>query len=113
MPKQYPPNKPRGKPTDYRIEGDIAFISIKRRGGEFLEIIVDAELVDSLCIHKWCVGSGYVRRGQKLPNGGYKNIYIHRQIMNAPDDMTVDHINGDKLDNRRSNLRICTYLLLK
>jgi hypothetical protein len=43
---------------------------------------------------------GYVRNS--------KNKYLHRLIMDAPDDMCVDHINGDKLDNRKENLRICT-----
>lgn len=37
-----------------------------------------------------------------------KAIYLHRQIMNAPKGMDVDHINGDTLDNRKCNLRICT-----
>lgn len=47
--------------------------------------------------------------------GGYckiwhcgKNILLHRWIMQPLANMVVDHINGDTMDNRRSNLRICT-----
>jgi len=33
---------------------------------------------------------------------------MHRQIMGAPDNMQVDHINHNGLDNRKCNLRLCT-----
>jgi hypothetical protein len=34
-----------------------------------------------------------------------KTLYMHRFILNPPDGNDVDHVNGETLDNRRSNLR--------
>lgn len=39
---------------------------------------------------------------------GRKALYMHRFILDAPEHLTVDHINGDGLDNRRENLRLAT-----
>ena len=47
---------------------------------------------------------GYVARTEKQ-----KTVLLHRFIMNTPQGKITDHINGNKLDNRRENLRICGY----
>jgi len=33
---------------------------------------------------------------------------MHREILDAPDGMQIDHVNGNGLDNRVANLRLCT-----
>lgn len=40
---------------------------------------------------------------------GNKWLKMHRVIMGAKQGEEVDHINGDGLDNRRCNLRVCTH----
>lgn len=40
--------------------------------------------------------------------GKGKRLYMHRLLLDAPEDMQVDHKNQDGLDNRRSNLRLAT-----
>lgn len=58
----------------------------------------------------WQLNStGYVRRTIRLRGSGkHRTLLMHRFIMGEPEGKVVDHINGDKLDNRRCNLRIGT-----
>lgn len=44
----------------------------------------------------------------KLGSGGHKTLRMHRVILDCPDGLDVDHRDGDTLNNRRGNLRICT-----
>lgn len=49
----------------------------------------------------------YAARKEKI-NGVYVTIYMHRVIMETPNDLEVDHINGIGYDNQRSNMRNCS-----
>lgn len=52
----------------------------------------------------------YSNRGYAASNyydsGKYKTRLMHRLIINAPEGMFVDHIDGDPLNNRKQNLRL-------
>lgn len=49
-----------------------------------------------------------LRMRRKHESGSTKFVVMHRVIVNAHEDVQVDHVNLDSLDNRRCNLRICT-----
>jgi hypothetical protein len=75
-------------------------------------ILVDPEDEHLLNKYQWYVSNtGYVvsdqrRSRNKNPTG--EILLLHRVIMNPDKSKVVDHINGNPLDNRRSNLRIAT-----
>lgn len=70
----------------------------------------DAGLVEQF---HWCLsgarGRDYAVGYRKdAPRKGQSLVYLHRLLTGAPRGAIVDHINGDPLDNRRVNLRMCS-----
>jgi hypothetical protein len=58
---------------------------------------------------KWYKDShGYAYRNAKI-NGRWTTVRMHRELLNAPCGMDVDHIDGNILNNQRSNLRVCSH----
>lgn len=74
-------------------------LSGKRGTGKYA--IVDDDDYDRLAACKWQLSArGYA--------AARNQIQMHRKVMAAPRGTLVDHINGDKLDNRKANLRLAT-----
>lgn len=91
-------------------------IPLRGKYGDGKFALVDDEDSEKANCHKWYLTGGprggYVRTTVYLGGGHahphHKLLGLHQLVMNAPDGVLVDHIYGDKLDNRKSQLRLCT-----
>jgi len=70
---------------------------------------VDADQVEAWKWHASRRGNAlYAARNVRRGDGSVRLQYLHRFLMDPPPGIDVDHIDGDPLNNRRSNLRLAT-----
>ncbi len=92
------------------ITGDSKMKRIPLTQGQFA--IIDDDMFEYLNQWKWSArktkygGFMAIRTVGKRPKR--KMVYMHRQIMNCPENLDVDHRDHNTLNNHISNLRICT-----
>lgn len=87
------------KNNEYENNGEYTKVYTSDKQDFF---IVDTDDVERIKDFYWSIeNNGY-------PINTKTGIRLHRYLMSYPKDMYVDHISGDKRDNRRSNLRVCT-----
>lgn len=74
------------------------------------EIIVDEHRYEEFIKHQWYINGGYaIRKGKKEDGDRYKKtIALHREVLGIQDKRIVDHIDRNKLNNVKSNLRECS-----
>jgi hypothetical protein len=73
------------------------------------EVLVDDEDYATVSKMPWayCLGYATTNRDYKeRQKGGPRKISMHKLLLKPPDGHHVHHINGNKLDNRRSNLMV-------
>lgn len=88
-------------------------IPLRNRAKEVVGIaLVSDDDYEEVSKKSWCVVTpypGYRYAYSSMKKGGKKTlIAMHRFIMQPSNGNVVDHINGDGLDNRRENLRVCS-----
>ena len=72
-------------------------------------ILLDDDIYNSVPHTGWWINSyGYAVRQKRISNNKRKNIYIHHLVLPKIVGFDIDHINRNKLDNTRLNLRYAT-----
>lgn len=93
-------------PNDIRIHSDYAEIVLRNRRGITTGVtMVDLSDIDELSKYKIYLNQA----NYAIVNYNNRGVSLNRFLLNPNMGLVVDHINGNTLDNRRSNLRICTF----
>lgn len=93
------------KGNRYEFEGDVSKCYFSNADGYFLFDTEDYELIKN---YTWHRDTRIIRASSHYENGKQHYICLARLLMKCPEGLVVDHVNHDLLDNRKSNLRICT-----
>lgn len=100
----------------FDFEGDTFLLVDSRKHGKFL-ILIDAVDVVRIAEHNWHLLSNrkcldrdalYFKTNIRNADGSRGMLSLHRLIVDAPDDIGVDHIHHSFLDLRKSELRLAT-----
>lgn len=94
-------DSPISRNTNAYVQEDDHAVIITKKGDRILIDTKDLPLVQG---HSWCIS----KTGYAVSNIAGTTTKLHRLITNCPQSLVVDHVNGNPLDNRRRNLRICS-----
>lgn len=101
-------------PNIIRLEDNYAVIELRNSKQIVVaETLIDIADIETVSTYKWRWVSprGIKNTGNFIVTGNGKEtptLQLHRLITNCPSNLEVDHVNGNRLDNRKVNLRVCT-----
>lgn len=87
----------------------ILKIRLGGKASNVLFALVDADDLPLIDGYTWGLRGGRTNNCYVGARQNRTTVYMHRLIARAESGQMVDHVNGDKLDNRRANLRLCTF----
>ena len=96
----------------YRISEDGTYAIVELTQGQVT--LVDIDDLEKIGEYRWHADwnqskkAYYATSSVNISYKKQKTIRLNRLIMNAPKGLVVDHIDGNPLNNRKSNLRVCT-----
>jgi hypothetical protein len=93
--------KARKKYNDYTIDGDVVYVKLSNSDKT---MICDLDDWDRLKKYCWSIGSGGYARTNLIDDVVRRTF--HMNVIDCPEGMVRDHINRNRLDNRKCNLRI-------
>lgn len=93
--------KSRRKSNVYEVRDGVAVGRASNTGSLFLVDLDVLPLIQDRCWYE--ANNGYLVSDRKEGR-----VLLHRLITGVPDSLVVDHLNHNKLDNRKSNLRVCS-----
>lgn len=90
-------------------EGYAEIILCDKLNNEIARSKIDIDDIDKINKYRWCVhcSDGYV---STTIYKTHKKLFLHQLVLGEYDsELDIDHISGDTLDNRKSNLRLCNH----
>lgn len=102
--------------NEFRIEGDVAYIRLRSKRGEYEAKIDAKDLERVIGKGRWNLatvqGKYYYAVAYAKEDGKNGKVYLHRFLTDAPKErgIMVDHINGNTLDCRGANLRVVPHM---
>lgn len=98
--------------NEIKIHDDYIEVFIKNKDREIITSFkVDKDVYEEIKNVTWSIKANRPKDSKddvKYYVFNNKKGLLHRYIMNAPKGLQVDHLNRDTMDNRKSNLRVCT-----